>query len=182
MSATKAPDQQSSPWLWGVLALTLLLTLYMSVQPEKSDEAIEIATPVRKTNSMKSKPSSPQRVSQTNLVKVPKNLIQLELLEREHSLQSIGNAFMPRSWYVPPPPPSEDALMQEFKAPKAPPVPFKYVGRFNHYQLWLQEGDKLHTVEVGDTIKGVWRIEADEANRVVMTYIPLNQQTILNKQ
>lgn len=183
MMVTNTSDQKSSPWLWVLLLATLMLTLYVSIQSDEVDDGIELIQPAHKAriNAKKSKPAK-RNPDQANLVSVPEDLIPIDLLQRAQPLQSFGNAFVSRSWYVPPPPPprQEEEFVPE--VPKAPAIPFTYIGKFDEYQLYLQEGEELYTVEVGDIIKGVWRLESDEATRIVMTYLPLNEQKILNKQ
>ncbi len=183
MANTEASSQKTNLWLWALLIVTLLLTVYVNLQSDDVVEEVELSKPTRRTSlgNNKPRPIKSRSRSQANLISVPDDLINLDLLERDQALQSVGNAFVSRSWYVPPPPPQVMEEEYEPEAPKAPPVPFKYIGRFDEYQIYLQEGDKLYTVEVGDTIKGVWRIESDEPNRIELTYIPLNELKILNK-
>lgn len=185
MAANKQSATKSNPWLWVLLLVTLLLTVYLNLQTDVASDEIELSEPAQRTKTTKTNRNQADKHErsreQVGMVVVTDDLIPLDLLDRDQGLKSVGNAFVSRSWYVPPPPPPEMEEEFEPEAPKAPAVPFKYIGKFDEYQIYLQEGDKLYTVEVGDTIKGVWRIESDEPTRIELTYLPLNQQKILNK-
>jgi hypothetical protein len=44
---------------------------------------------------------------------------------------------------------------------------------------YLQEGDQVHAVLVGDTINGTYKVESVEKNVMELTYLPLKiKQTL----
>jgi hypothetical protein len=46
-------------------------------------------------------------------------------------------------------------------------------------KVFLQRGERLYTVSVGDVIDGQYRLERIDANQLLLTYLPMNaQQTI----
>ncbi|MBI4986641.1 MAG: hypothetical protein HZC24_15190 [Rhodocyclales bacterium] len=61
--------------------------------------------------------------------------------------------------------------------PVAPPLPFSFGGRYveaGRTLVFLMEGERVHAVRVGDTIKGAYRVDAIEPTVVQLTYLPLN--------
>lgn len=82
-----------------------------------------------------------------------------------------ANLFPSQTWMPPPSPPPQDT------APVAPPLPFTFGGRYveaGRTMAFLLEGERVHSVRVGDTIKGAYRIDAIEPAAVQLTYLPLN--------
>ncbi|GAB3670009.1 hypothetical protein GCM10028813_53840 [Ramlibacter alkalitolerans] len=46
-------------------------------------------------------------------------------------------------------------------------------------KVFLQRGERLYAVAVGDVIDGQYRLERIDANQLLLTYLPMNaQQTI----
>lgn len=63
--------------------------------------------------------------------------------------------------------------------PRAPPLPFAYIGRYvdgDRVVLFLTQGEESHAVREGDTIDGVYRVDSITEARVQLTYLPLNQR------
>jgi hypothetical protein len=60
--------------------------------------------------------------------------------------------------------------------PVAPPLPFRFLGRYGDGQVqsvMLAKGERLYLATIGDTIDGVYRIDALTAQSVELTYLPL---------
>lgn len=93
------------------------------------------------------------------------------------------NAFASTSWYVPPPPPPP-AQAEAPAKPTAPPLPFNFMGMYQEPDAprvaMLVQGDRLHTVSVGDTIDGVYRVESIAPGGVEFTYLPLQEKQSLS--
>jgi hypothetical protein len=88
--------------------------------------------------------------------------------------------FKSHAWFLPTPKRAE-ALPPP--RPVAPPAPFGYVGKLedgpNGTMLMLVADNKLHTVAIGDVLEGQWRIDAESADSLRLTYLPLGlSQTI----
>lgn len=69
---------------------------------------------------------------------------------------------------APPPPPPP---------PSAPPLPYRYLGRMQEgatVTVFLAKGDEALTAKVGDTLEGVWRLDAIGPASISMTFLPLN--------
>lgn len=90
----------------------------------------------------------------------------------------IGDLFPQQTW-VPPPPPPPPAVQQ---APAAPPLPFTYGGRYTEgsdTMIFLVEGNQVHRVRQGDTVKEIYRVERIEQASISLTYLPLGTTHIL---
>jgi len=88
-----------------------------------------------------------------------------------------ANLFPSQTWTPPPP-----AASQQASAPVAPPLPFSFGGRYveaGQTMVFLLEGERVHSVRVGDTINAAYRIDAIEATAVQLTYLPLNTRQSL---
>lgn len=86
--------------------------------------------------------------------------------------------FAAKSWYVPPPPPPP----QPPPKPTAPPLPFAFLGRMiegDHAAVFVSMQDRNQVVRVGDVIQSSWRVDAIEATRMKLTYLPLNENQYL---
>jgi len=104
--------------------------------------------------------------------------LQLDKLSRRARPTSASDPFEARSWEelaraearrsAPPPPPPP---------PQAPPLPFVYLGKLieegGRVTVFLTKQDRNYIVRTGDTIDGVYAVEAAEEERVVFTYLPL---------
>ena len=111
---------------------------------------------------------------------------QLTTLRKENATGEVqANAFAPRSFYVPPPkrkaPPPPPP-----PAPKAPPLPFRYMGLLKESNaktlVYLSRDDQLYAVRPGDVLEGTYRVEAISGQSVTFVYLPLNETQELRIQ
>lgn len=89
-----------------------------------------------------------------------------------------ADLFAVHSWYVAPPPPPAPRVTAAPPppAPSAPALPFRFLGRLDDsqaVQVFLQQGDRLHSVRVGDVIENTYRVERIQAAQMILTYLPL---------
>jgi hypothetical protein len=85
--------------------------------------------------------------------------------------------FPVQSWKPPPPPPPV-VVATPPPPPQAPPLPFKYVGRWNGGEgelVFLAQGEKTVTLRAGQTF-AQWRLDSMTASAMNFTYVPLQQQ------
>ena len=87
--------------------------------------------------------------------------------------------FAAKSWYVapPPPPPPPAPPPPPPPAPSAPPLPFKFMGKFDDatsLKAFLQRDEKVYTVGVGDVIDGTYRVASINGGQMTLIYLPLN--------
>lgn len=62
-------------------------------------------------------------------------------------------------------------------APSAPPLPYRFVGtllREGTLQVFLAKGDVVIPIQEGQVLDGTYRVDAIEADRVRLVYLPLN--------
>lgn len=82
------------------------------------------------------------------------------------------------SWRPPPPPAPPAALAPPPPPPMAPPLPFKYLGRWADERgetVFLDLGDRMLDVRAGQRLEQ-WRLDKIGADTLGFTYLPLNQQ------
>ena len=82
--------------------------------------------------------------------------------------------FAARTWEPPPPPPD----LTPPPPPKAPPLPFRFIGRISEPgkrpAFLLAQGEEVLTVRVGDVIDRDWRLEKFTGGKLKFRYRPLN--------
>lgn len=86
------------------------------------------------------------------------------------------NLFAARSWYVPPPPPPPEK-------PKAPPLPFKIIGRVIDPQdpvVFVSHQNRHLVLRAGDQIDSQYQVESIDRTRIVFLYLPLKEQQVLS--
>lgn len=102
-------------------------------------------------------------------------------IRRRGEEDDIEPAFVSRSW-KPPKPKVVAVVAAAEEAPQAPPLPFKFLGRYvedGHAAVFLQERDRNLVVRKGDVIEGRYRVEAIADGNMTFVYVPLNQQQTL---
>lgn len=66
--------------------------------------------------------------------------------------------------------------------PEMPPSPFVYAGKLvdeGRYRVFLSQGERNLTVQTGDVIDHVWKVEAIRPPTMVLSYLPLKTRLIL---
>lgn len=84
----------------------------------------------------------------------------------------VPDLFPVRS-FLPPPPPAPPP-----PRPTAPPLPFRYSGMLEEggrAAAFLEEGEQIRVVRVGDTLDGRYRVTAVSRARIDLIYLPLNE-------
>jgi hypothetical protein len=147
---------------------------------EDSDEASGIAEP--QAGSVNGGDASKSGTAKSSR---PVLHLSMEKLSRERGQKKTVDLFAVASWQAPaaPPPPPVAAQPAPPPPPTAPPLPFTYMGRFTEPSgkvvVYLGQGDKAHTVSVGDTLGGTYRVEALDSKQLTFTYVPLDiKQTL----
>jgi hypothetical protein len=88
-----------------------------------------------------------------------------------------ADLFPATSWRPPPPPPAE-VVVQPPPPPMAPPLPFKYLGRWADSDgdtVFLAIGERLFNATAGQRLEQ-WRLDKVGADSLDFTYLPLDQQ------
>lgn len=88
-----------------------------------------------------------------------------------------ADLFAPRSWRPPPPAPIQVEAPPP-PPPTAPPLPFRYVGRWvddSGETVFLALGERVLAARAGQRLDA-WRLDKVSAQGLEFTYEPLNQQ------
>ena len=166
-------------------------TFYVSAQwargqRDGADDTVAQALPTAPASTTRTVPGKALPAS------APEQPIAIRPGERVHSIPaSRGDPFATLSWLRPPPPPPppppapEPAPPPPPPKPVAPPLPFTFVGMLERGaakpQAFLAKGDTLIVVSAQDMLdNNTYRVDSLSANEVVMTYLPLNIQQVLN--
>lgn len=110
--------------------------------------------------------------------------LDLEKLKRPRKQETIADLFAPPK--VAPPlaaaPVVEKAESAPPPAPVAPPLPFQYLGRIidgDKIAVFLTRGDEHYSVETGQRIDNLYRVENVTDTAVILTYLPLGTRQVL---
>jgi hypothetical protein len=107
-----------------------------------------------------------------------------DLRRGEDAASPLANVFAAKSFYVAPPAPRKVAVKAPPPPPPtAPPLPFSYMGMLKEgggaTVVFVVNGERLHTVRVGDVIDGTYRVEAIGAEGVTFVYLPMGEKQVL---
>ena len=95
--------------------------------------------------------------------------------------EPVADLFATKSW-IPPPPVVSTAPVKP-PPPSAPPLPFRYVGQMTdstgQLLVYLARGEDVLIVRVGEQLAGSYRLDSIDEAKLVLTFIPLNQQQML---
>jgi Tfp pilus assembly protein PilP len=61
--------------------------------------------------------------------------------------------------------------------PKAPPLPFKFIGKLDdsqQLQVFLLRGEQVLVVREGDLIDKTYKVQRIDAERMTLVYLPLD--------
>lgn len=89
-----------------------------------------------------------------------------------------ADLFAVRSWRVVPQfkPMAVAPVAPVVYRPSAPPLPFHFIGKLEDHsrlQVFLQEGEQVHVVRVGDVIGGTYKVQRITQEQMTLLYLPL---------
>ena len=93
------------------------------------------------------------------------------------------DAFAVRDWIPPPPPPPKPAPPPPPPPPTAPPLPYRYLGKWKQDDqliVFLQIGNQAYAVRGGEILDGQWRVDDVNERSIRFNYVPLGQTASLN--
>ena len=109
------------------------------------------------------------------------------LAHRSADSKASGDLFATHSWYVappPPPPPPPPGPPPPPPPPVAPPLPFTFLGSYaaqgDKPTYFLARGDRIYDIKVGDSVDGVYSLDAAEGTNLIFTYKPLKARQSLS--
>jgi hypothetical protein len=138
----------------------------------------EVAEPVLTVRERSASPAAVRAATQppANALAEPASVHLAQAASQREPLPALaaGDLFASHSWQPPPPPPPASAPTAP---PRAPALPFRYLGRMedgDQVVVFLMDGNRERVVRQGDE----WpNYRVDEINRrgMRLTYLPLNE-------
>jgi hypothetical protein len=182
----------SSKWLWVALVLTIIATVWSAMQGDKADDTAS-ADLLNDKNSSDAphvivRSSSADQINQSYKAEQiaslgNSGLISWQKLKREPIQHQAYDLFKVHSWVVVPPVKKVKPVPPP--PPVAPPAPFEYLGKYGDSTkgalIFLMANNKLYSVTVGEKIDSQWRLDAEDAGALHLTFLPLNLPQILSK-
>ena len=94
---------------------------------------------------------------------------------REPFAAQQANLFAGRSWAPPAPPPPKQVAQE---VPRAPPLPFRYLGKKidgNEVQVFLGAGANVLLLRKGSFIASTYQVQEVSLTDMTLVYLPLNE-------
>jgi hypothetical protein len=130
------------------------------------------------TNSPPSETQSDRATAAPEVLK--EEPLDLEALDRRKVSGTVPDLFEHRT--PTPPPPVRVAVVAPPPVPVAPPLPFRYLGRFDdgdRLAVFLEEGQNTYSVAAGDMIDQRYRVERISDTSVTFRHVLLGiEQTL----
>ena len=159
--------QNRRAWLAGAGVICASVVLWGTAQTQEPDGA----------------GAGPLTTAATRTPKSSETPVVIDFPRRSAKLGVSPGLFTGHSWYVPPPPPPPVKAGPPPK-PTAPPLPFTLLGSYEpaggRAVFYLVRGDQVFDVKVGDTLDGVYSVDAIQNEELLFTYLPLKQQQTLS--
>ncbi|MBC3873839.1 hypothetical protein [Undibacterium flavidum] len=169
------------------LGIAALITMVLVVWTAWRDEELPAITEVR----------TPNRSSRAALAPTPSRPVSTELhsanstsepllVNREPLLEATSDPFRPINFVAPPP-----KVLTPLPAPPPPPppkpvapaFPYQYFGRMlgldGKLTTYLVRGDTLIAIREQDIVDNTYRVDSIIETQIVLTYLPLNEKTVL---
>jgi hypothetical protein len=175
--------------LLAALGATVAATLYRGEEQLSADTRTQ--APVRVDRTRTDIPSD-------DVAKPPVIAAIPERLQPRQYDTTVDDAFTVKSWAPPPPPPPlppkftppkpvavvppPPSLPVTLPAPTAPPLPYKYLGRYEaqgSVVIFLGKEEHSFAVKPGETLEGNYRLDTFQGNVITFTYLPMQQQQTL---
>ncbi len=172
-------------WVWVALIVTVALTVWTSMQPENENVADDLVSPTTKlvqntNNQIRNITNNTSAIASTQMANQPSSW---QVRNREMLEEKPTDLFPVHSWAVvvpvakakpvPPPP------------PVAPPTPFTYMGKMEDGPkgtlIFLMANNKVYSVSKGENVDAFWRLDGEDANQLMFTFLPLNLPQTLSK-
>lgn len=165
--------------VYGLLLLTAAGLIYFS--PTSQDDAVEAVKTGSNRVASIGRPSSEQLVPAVN----PMSVRQFSFVARPDIVLegTINLTPTPASQWGPPSQ-VESPANQPPPKPTAPPLPFSYFGRMVNLEgktifFVVNQQKKLISLERGEIIESLYKVDAIDASEIVFTYLPLKEKQVL---
>jgi len=187
-TASSADSKSSNKLLMIVALITVIATAWTALQGEgavdgASDELLTTNTSTKAIAvAVPNNPHHAKKLAANNLSN-NQQLIPWQNMKREALADKPYDLFKVHSWLVIPPVKKIKPLPPPL--PVAPPTPFTYIGKLEDSpkgtQVFLMANGKLYLAVKGEKINQQWRFDAEDANALRLTYLPLNLAQTLSK-
>lgn len=183
LTAQKNVTTNQNGWLWAVLVVTVALTAWTALTSSESEDSL-LAEPANHVHTSVVPPAILQVEQPVMKPKVsPATPSSWQIQHREALTEKTANLFPVHSWVVVAPIPKTKPAPPP--APVAPPTPFVYMGKLEDgpkgTQIFLMANNKVYTVTKGEKIDAFWRLDGEDANQLLFTFLPLNLPQTLSK-
>lgn len=183
LTAPKNASNSQNGWLWAVLAVTVALTAWTAFTSSHTEESLltEPTDSVHAMTALNTTSQDPAAVNQPTTNPMPSSAWLIQ--HRDVPAEKTIDLFPVHSWVVVAPVPKSKPAPPP--APVAPPTPFVYMGKLEDgpkgTQIFLMANNKVYTVAKGEKIDAFWRLDGEDANQLLFTFLPLNLPQILSK-
>ena len=173
-------------FVWILLAITLLATLWVSAQDENAQNenmeqnasAAKSVVSSTRANIQQAARSAQARANNSNLalIKAPSAQSQWGHTQESDDPKNIFTAYVSAAHLA-------EQTAEVSVAPQMPSLPYAYAGKLNdagEVMVFLTGAYKNYTVKVGDTIDEIWLVKAISPPMMTLKYLPLNTETTLN--
>lgn len=183
--APATTTNKHNTWVWLALIATVALTVWTSVQPESENAADDLVSPTAKP--LQSTNNQTRKIANNASAIAPTQTASQQstwqVRNREMLAEKPTDLFPVHSWTVvtpvakikPAPPPP----------PVAPPAPFTYMGKMEDGPkgtlIFLMANNKVYSVSKGENVDPFWRLDGEDANQLMFTFLPLNLPQTLSK-
>ena len=190
-----ASGSESAPnkWVYILLLITLIATAWTALHGDNQNDDVAIDLIASKSSREMQKPldqiQSNANLNQnlsskkTEVTPNTSNLIPWQKLKREPLKNKTYDVFKVHSWVVVPP--VKKIKPQPPPPPVAPPAPFTYLGKLENSPsgtlIFLMGNNKLFSVILGEKIDQQWQLNAEDANTLRLTYLPLGLAQFISK-
>jgi hypothetical protein len=180
-------------WLFGLLLLTVLATIWTAVKNESpSSEEVLItqqnATVVRQTSSRgRLNQTAATLIQHMDAATASNSVADRNLTSQIGSrsyLPTTHNLFSAQTWQ-PLLTKAENKARLAPSPPIAPPVPYIYVGKVEEggeIEYFVLQQNKLINLKLGQLLQGQWRLDSEDTQHLNWTFVPMDFPQILPKQ
>lgn len=154
------------PLRWTLLAVALAATIVASLIDLEPPDVV----PARGTSPARAQAASPA-VSKPSAG-------QAEQFARARFEPRAADLFAPHNWQPKPVPPLPPAPPPPVAAPRAPPLPFVYLGKLledGQVMAFLGQGSRTHLLRRGDVL-APYRVDEITPSQMTLVYLPLNEK------
>lgn len=172
-------------WVWLALIATVALTVWTSMQPESETPADDLVSTINKplqniNNQTRIIINKTSAIVSTQTANPPSAW---QVRNREILAEKPTDLFPVHSWAVIVPVAKAKPMPQP--PPVAPPTPFTYMGKMEDGPkgtlIFLMANNKVYSVSKGENVDAFWRLDGEDANQLMFTFLPLNLPQTLSK-